>query len=226
MVDLDYLKACNCLPLVIKTTLLHNLIIYLRMIHCTLSCVSYITTLYDSMEASGWLGFDKWMCFRCGKKFTLSKYVAYNRSNLLLALSDCPHPACSVCDRCYKWYLGATLMTDFQQFNLFRVGHDPVPLTDDILLSFTNVSDIKSNKCFLFNLLVCFVRAKIFKHAFDYDGALTSLTLNVFCSLQIVYDTIGEWSRDDFIRLARKLDEAKDYHMAGQLLATVYESYL
>ena len=88
-------------------------------------------------------------------------------------------------------------------------------------MSFINASDIKSNKCFLFNLLVCFVSAKICKDVFDIDGALTSFKLNLFCSLSMGYAKIGKWSREDFIDLARKLDEAWDYEMAGKLLESV-----
>ena len=225
MVDLDYLKACNCHSLVIKTTILHNLIIYLRMINCTLSCVSYITTLYDSMEASGWLGFDKWMCFLCGRKFTLNKLVSYDSNTLQLLFSDCPHPACSVCDDCYKWYLVPTLVTDFQQFNLFRVGYDPVPLTDDILLSFTNVSDIKSNKCFLFNLLVCFERAKIFRWRADIGGDLMNLKIGTVCTLQGLFDNVGNWSKSDFLDLAKQFDAADDATAAARILMNVLKSF-
>ena len=195
------------------------------MIHCTLSCVRFISILYDSMASNYWNGFDKWMCFRCGKTFSLRKYVSYCRNNLLLVFSDCPHPACSVCEDCYSWWIGATLATDFQQFNTLRISHNLVPLTDDVLMAFTDVSDMKSNKCYLFDLLICFAKAKLFRHILDIDGALKCLTVSVYCSLEKLYDKVGDWSRDDFIDFARQLDGATTPNEMLEVIIRILKSF-
>ena len=195
------------------------------MIHCTLSCVSYITTLYDSMEAHNWRGFDKWMCFLCGRKFTLDKLVSYDSNTLQLLFSDCPHPACSICNSCFKWYMGPTLTTDFQQFNALRLDYQVISFTQDVLNTIVGVSDKECNKCFIFNLLVCFERAKIFRHIFDLGGSLMNLGIGTICTLQGLFDNVGNWSKSDFLDLARRLDAADDASSAARILVKVLKSF-
>lgn len=195
------------------------------MILCELSCVDFITTLYDSMEANNWRGFDKWMCFICGKEFTLDKYVGYDRNTLMLAFSDCPHPACSVCDSCFSILKGPVMATDFQQFNLLRVDYQLISFTQDVLNTIANVSDKKCNKCFIFNLLVCFERAKVFRHIADISGALMNLSIGTYCTLQGLFDNVGEWSRNDFIKLARDLDGADSASDAFRILVKLYNTF-
>ena len=195
------------------------------MIHCTLSCVDFITTLYDSMEAHNWHGFDKWMCFRCGEEFTLDKLVSYDSNTLQLLFSDCPHPACSVCDDCYKWYLGATLTTDFQQFNAQRLGCQLVSFAQDVLNTVVGVSDKKCNKCFIFNLLVCFERAKIFKHVLDPYGIAMNVSIGTTCTLQGLFDNVGNWSKSDFIDLAESLDAADSIATVVRVLNMLFGSF-
>ena len=195
------------------------------MILCKLSCVDFITTLYDSMEANNWRGFDKWMCFICGRKFTLDKYVGYDRNTLQLLFSDCPHPACSVCDSCFNFFKGPVMTTDFQQFNFLRVDYQLISFTQDVLNTIANVSDKKCNKCFIFNLLVCFERAKIFRHIYDIGGALMNVGIGTYCTLQGLFDNVGEWSRNDFIKLARDLDGADSASEAFRILVKLYNAF-
>ncbi len=195
------------------------------MILCELSCVDFITTLYDSMEANNWLGFDKWMCFICGKEFTLDKYVGYDRNTLQLVFSDCPHPACSVCKSCFDFFQGAVMATDFQEFNLLRVGYQLISFTQDVLNTIANVSDKKCNKCFLFNLLVCFERAKIFRHIADIGGALMNISIGTYCTVQGLFDSVGEWSRDDFISMAEALDGADSISEVVRILIKIYSAF-
>ena len=195
------------------------------MIYCKLSCVDFITTLYDSMEANDWRGFDKWMCFTCGKEFTLDKYVGYNRNTLQLLFSDCPHPACSQCDSCFSFFKGTFMATDFQEFNLLRVSYQLLSFTQDVLNTIANVSDKKCNKCFLFNLLVCFERAKIFRTIADIGGALVNISIGTYCTLQGLFDNVGEWSRNDFISMAEALDGADSASEVLRVLITLYNTF-
>ena len=195
------------------------------MIYCKLSCVDFITTLYDSMEANDWRGFDKWMCFTCGKEFTLDKYVGYDRNTLMLAFSDCPHPACSVCKSCFDFFQGALMATDFQEFNLLRVGYQLISFTQDVLNTIANVSDKKCNKCFLFNLLVCFVIARKYRNVYNIGDSRLSVGIGTYCTLQGLFDNVGEWSRDDFISLARDLDEADSGSEAFRILVKLYKTF-
>ena len=195
------------------------------MIHCTLSCVDFITTLYDSMEAHNWRGFDKWMCFRCGEEFTLDKLVSYDSNTLQLLFSDCPHPACSVCDDCFVWYLAGTLTTDFQQFNAQRLGYQLVSFAQDVLNTVVGVSDKKCNKCFIFNLLICFERAKIFKHVFDSYGAAMNMSIGTACTLQGLFDNVGNWSKSDYIDLAESLDAADSIATVVRVLNLLFGSF-
>ena len=195
------------------------------MILCKLSCVDFITTLYDSMEANNWRGFDKWMCFICGRKFTLDKYVGYDRNTLQLVFSDCPHPSCSVCDSCFNFFKGPVMTTDFQQFNFLRVDYQLISFTQDVLNTIANVSDKKCNKCFIFNLLVCFERAKIFRHIYDIGGALMNVGIGTYCTLQGLFDSVGEWSRDDFISMAEALDGADSISEVVRILIKIYSAF-
>ena len=194
------------------------------MILCKLSCVDFITTLYDSMEANNWSGFNKWMCFSCGKEFTLERNVGYDRNTLQLLFSDCPHPACSVCDSCFDVFKGPLMATDFQNFNYLRVGYQ-LSFTQDVLNTIVNVSDKKCNKCFIFNLLVCFVIAKKHRSIYDIGDAHIAVGIGTYCTLQGLFDSVGEWSRDDFISLARDLDGADSGSEASRILITLYKTF-
>lgn len=195
------------------------------MFFCELSCVDFITTLYDSMEANNWRGFNKWMCFTCGKEFTLERNVGYDRNTLMLVFSDCPHPACSVCDSCFSLLKGPLLATDFQQFNTLRVDYPLISFTQDVLNTIANVSDKKCNKCFLFNLFVCFVIARKYRNVYNIGDARINDSIETYCTLQGLFDNVGEWSRDDFIELARDLDEADSGSEAFRILVKLYNTF-
>ena len=194
------------------------------MIQCKLTCKQFITILYDSMEANRWKGFNKWMCFRCGRVFKLGKYVGYDRNTLMLIDSDCNHPVCSYCDNCYSIFLGPIGTTDFQQFNMLRIDYQCISFAQDVLNTVVNVDREICNKCFLFNLLVCFERAKIFRHIFDIGGALMNLGIGTVCTVQGLFDNVGHWSRNDFLELASNLDDADDASDAARILTKVLSS--
>ena len=191
------------------------------MILCTLKCVKYISILYDSMEANSWYGFDKWMCFKCGRVFHLRKKVGYDRNTLMLLDSDCNHPVCSYCDSCWSIFNAVVGSTDFQQFNILRLDYQCMSLTQDLVNTFVGVSREMCNKCFLFNMLVCFIRAKVFRHILDVGGALMNLGIGTVCTLQGLFDNVGHWTRDDFLDLAELLDKANDASEAFRILHKV-----
>ena len=195
------------------------------MILCELRCERFISVLYDSMERNGWNGFDEWMCFKCGKTFKLDKKVAYDSNTLQLLFSSCPHPACSLCSNCYAWYSAPVATTDFQQFNILRLDYQLISFTPNVLDSIVGESDVEYNKCFIFNLLVCFIRAKVFKHILDIGGALMNLKIGVVCTLQQLFDNIGRWNRSDFIDLARQLDAADNASEMARILNTLFELF-
>ena len=195
------------------------------MILCKLRSEQYITVLYDSMEYHNWNGFTEWMCFKCGKTFRLQKMVAYDSNTLQLAFSDCPHPACSLCSDCYNWYSAPVATTDFQQFNILRLDYQVISFTQDILNTIVGETDKKCNKCFIFNLLICFARAKIFRHILDIGGALMNLGIGTVCTLQGLFDNVGNWERSDFISLARQLDQADDASDAARIIYNLLKSF-
>lgn len=41
-------------------------------------------------------------------------------------------------------------------------------------------------------------------------GALYNLSIGALCTMQGLFDNVGNWSRSDFIDLATKLDDADD----------------
>ena len=177
------------------------------------------------MDANDWRGFKKWMCFRCGRTFTLNKYVGYDCNTLMLVNSDCNHPVCSYCDSCYTLWLAPVGTTDFQQFNILRVDYQFISFTQDILNTIVDVDRKICNKCFLFNLLICFIRAKIFRHIFDMVGALMNLGIGTVCTLQGFFDSVGHWSRQDFIDFARKLDDADDAAAAARIIDMILSQF-
>ena len=202
--------CCYCKQILSSLDLENDYHYLFIMIQATLSCEKFITTLFDSMEANGWKGFDKWPCFRCGSSFGLYKYVGYDRNTLMLVDSTCDHPACSYCNKCYSWLLGPAGVTDFAQFNMLRLDYQCISLVQHVGNLVIQEERKKCNKCFIFNMLVCFARAKIYKHVFDATGAAFNLGIGVTCTLQGLFDTIGYWSRGDFVKLARDLDRAGD----------------
>lgn len=195
------------------------------MIQSKLTCVQFIGTLYDSMEKNSWRGFDNWMCFRCGHKFTLDKYVSYDSNTLMLVFSDCNHPACSYCDRCFSIWLAPIGTTDFQQFNLLRLDYQLISFLQELGNMIVNDFDKRCNKCFIFNLLICFARAKIFKHIADMTGAFYNLSIGAICTMQGLFDNVGNWSRDDFINLARQLDGANDAADGSRIVNNILKSF-
>ena len=196
------------------------------MILCELRCERFISVLYDSMERNGWNGFDEWMCFKCGKTFKLDKKVAYDSNTLQLLFSSCPHPACSLCSNCYAWYSAPVATTDFQQFNILRLDYQLISFTQDVLNTLiVGEADKKCNKCFIFNLLVCFIRAKVFRHILDIGGALMNLEIGTVCTVQGLVDNVGNWGRSDFIDLARRLDGADDASDAARILMKIFNSF-
>ena len=121
--------------------------------------------------------------------------------------------------------MGPTLTTDFQQFNALRLDYQVISFTQDVLNTIVNASYEECNKCFIFNLLVCFERAKIFRHIFDLGGSLMNLGIGTICTLQGLFDNVGNWSRSDFINLARKLDAADDASSAARILMNLLKSF-
>lgn len=182
------------------------------MLFCTLPCETFIRILYDSMVNNNWIGFDKWMCFRCGRIFSLDKTVSYDHNTLFLINSTCDHPACSYCNSCFrqKWHVAPLLVTDFQQFNGLRLDAQCVSFLQEVANLVVNERREVCNKCFLFNLLVCFVRAKVYQHLLDATGAVFNLGIGAICTVQGVIDGVGHWERSDFIDFARRLDSAND----------------
>ena len=174
------------------------------------------------MEYNRWNGFTEWMCFKCGRTFKLYKRVAYDSNTLQLLFSNCPHPATSWCSDCFFWLSAPVATTDFQQFNILRLDYQLISFTQDILNTFVvGDTDKKCNKCFLFNLLVCFIRAKIFKHIMDIGGALMNLGIGTVCTVQGLLDNVGNWERSDFIALARKLDSTNNAAQAARIIMNV-----
>ncbi|KAK8795768.1 hypothetical protein WA171_006586 [Blastocystis sp. BT1] len=195
------------------------------MIQCTLSCVQYISILYDSMVENNWYGFSKWMCFKCGRVFYLNKKVGYDRNTLLLVDSSCNHPVCSYCDSCWTFFNAPIGSTDFQQFNILRLDYQCISFTQDVLNTVVGVTREKCNKCFLFNMLICFIRAKIFKHIFDLTGALMNLGIGTVCTLQGLFDGVGCWGRNDFLNLARQLDGTNDAAAAFRIIERILNMF-
>ena len=178
------------------------------------------------MEKNQWNGFTEWMCFKCGTTFRLYKRVAYNSNTLQLMNSSCPHPACSWCSDCYFWLSAPVATTDFQQFNILRLDYQLISFTQDVLNTFVvGEADKRCNKCFLFNLLVCFIRSKIFKHILDVGGALMNLGIGTVCTVQGLVNNVGNWERADFLALARKLDSTNDAAQAARIILKVLKAF-
>lgn len=197
------------------------------MLFCSLPCEEFIRILYESMESNKWIGFDKWMCFRCGKTFSLEKTVSYDHNTLMLMLSSCDHPACSYCNRCFreKRFVAPLLITDFQQFNLLRLDAQCISFLQEVANYVVNEADEVCNKCFLFNLLVCFIRAKIYRHVLDATGAAFNLGIGAICTVKGVIDGVGHWSKSDFIDFARRLDAADDAAAVLRIIDNLLTSF-
>ena len=186
----------------------------------------FITVLYDSMEKNQWNGFTEWMCFKCGTTFRLYKRVAYNDSILQLKNSDFPHPFCSLCDHCYTPLIDPVANTNFYHYYTQQKEHQLISFTQDVLNTLVvGEADKRCNKCFLFNLLVCFIRSKIFKHILDVGGALMNLGIGTVCTVQGLVSNVGNWERADFLALARKLDSTNDAAQAARIILKVLKAF-
>lgn len=110
-----------------------------------------------------------------------------------------------------SWPLLAPIgTTDFQQFNMLRLDYQLIAFLQDVANTVVGDTNKRCNRCFIFNLLICFARAKIFRHIADMTGALYNLSIGALCTMQGLFDNVGNWSRSDFIDLATKLDDADD----------------